>query len=199
MKEITTVTKVYKFAELSEEAKKHALEKLYDVNTDYDWHEFSFETFETILNMIGIDSTVKNISYSGFSSQGDGLSFVGRYSYKKGALKAIKKEFPTMAEVHSIVQNIQDIQKKCFYGIIGEIKRNSYHYCHENTVSFSVDDYSSRKAESLEDEIEMEFRSLMQEFYSMLEKEHEYLTSEKAIIETIEANDYDFTENGRLF
>jgi hypothetical protein len=32
----------------------------------------------------------------------------------------------------------------------------------------------------------------------MLSKEYDYQTSEEAIIETIKANDYDFTENGNL-
>jgi hypothetical protein len=33
----------------------------------------------------------------------------------------------------------------------------------------------------------------------MLRQEYEYLTSEGAIIETIEANEYEFTEEGRMF
>jgi len=32
-----------------------------------------------------------------------------------------------------------------------------------------------------------------------LQHEHDYLTSEEAIIETIEANDYDFTANGDIY
>jgi predicted transcriptional regulator len=32
----------------------------------------------------------------------------------------------------------------------------------------------------------------------MLQKEYEYLTSEEAIIETIEANEYEFTEKGEM-
>jgi len=32
----------------------------------------------------------------------------------------------------------------------------------------------------------------------MLQKEYEYQMSDEAIIETIEANEYEFTENGKL-
>jgi hypothetical protein len=35
-------------------------------------------------------------------------------------------------------------------------------------------------------------------YFTILRDEYEYLTSEKAIIETIEANDYEFTEDGKL-
>jgi hypothetical protein len=37
------------------------------------------------------------------------------------------------------------------------------------------------------------------EIYRALETEYDYLTSEEAIIETIEANEYEFTEDGELY
>ena len=40
--------------------------------------------------------------------------------------------------------------------------------------------------------------ALLEDYRIMLNKEYEYLTSEEAIIETIEANDYEFTEEGKL-
>jgi len=33
----------------------------------------------------------------------------------------------------------------------------------------------------------------------MLQKEYEYETSEEAIVETIKANEYEFTEDGNLY
>ena len=59
------------------------------------------------------------------------------------------------------------------------------------------DEYAVDK---LLDEIEKEFaRALGEEYLSILRQEYEYLTSEEVIKETIEANDYDFTEEGRIF
>lgn len=50
------------------------------------------------------------------------------------------------------------------------------------------------------DEIEEEFiRALSKEYLSILRREYEHQTSEEAIKETIEANDYDFTIEGRIF
>jgi hypothetical protein len=49
-------------------------------------------------------------------------------------------------------------------------------------------------------ELESEFEAdLISEYAHMLQREYDYLTSEEAIRETIEANDYDFTEDGKLF
>jgi len=42
-------------------------------------------------------------------------------------------------------------------------------------------------------------RALGEEYLSILRQEYEYQTSEEAIKETIEANDYDFTNEGRIF
>lgn len=54
--------------------------------------------------------------------------------------------------------------------------------------------------ERIEDEgLEDDFRnSLLEDYRIMLQKEYEYLTSEEAIIKTINANDYDFTEDGKI-
>jgi hypothetical protein len=49
------------------------------------------------------------------------------------------------------------------------------------------------------DELDDEFLSdIEDEYLSMLNREYEYLTSEESIIETIEANEYNFLENGEL-
>lgn len=56
--------------------------------------------------------------------------------------------------------------------------------------------------EPIEDELEViedDFRNaLLEDYRVMLEQEYEYLTSREAIIETISANDYMFTVNGKL-
>lgn len=49
-------------------------------------------------------------------------------------------------------------------------------------------------------EIENDFlNSLLEDYSIILQKEYEYLISEKAIKETIEANEYQFLENGTQF
>lgn len=40
--------------------------------------------------------------------------------------------------------------------------------------------------------------SLLEDYSIMLQKEYEYLTSEEAIIETIQSNEYMFTEDGKI-
>lgn len=54
--------------------------------------------------------------------------------------------------------------------------------------------------DDLNNELEHEFkRAISEEYLSMLRREYEYLTSEEAIKETIECNEYEFTEDGRIY
>jgi len=48
------------------------------------------------------------------------------------------------------------------------------------------------------DELGEEFtKAILEEYLSMLKKEYEYLTSDEAVKEMIEANEYEFTEKGK--
>lgn len=43
------------------------------------------------------------------------------------------------------------------------------------------------------------FQSILDDYLAMLNEEYQYLTGEESIIETIEANEYEFTEGGRIY
>lgn len=60
-------------------------------------------------------------------------------------------------------------------------------------------DTDSVAFDDAEDELRAEFLQAISEDYRIiLQKEFEYLTSEQALRETIEANDYDFTIDGKI-
>lgn len=60
-------------------------------------------------------------------------------------------------------------------------------------------DESTRAAEDAKEDLEQEFlRSLCEDYRIMQERDEEYQNSDEAIIETVRANDYDFTEDGRI-
>jgi hypothetical protein len=198
MRTIITETTVYKFNELSEEAKEKAIEKLYDINTDYEWYDFTYCDAKEIGAIIGID--INNIYFSGFSFQGDGACFEGSYSYKKGSLKAIKKYAPKDEVLHQIAKNLQAIQSENFYKLHASIKHSGYYY-HENCTNIDVyhcDDIYRNITKETEGGIKEALRDFMRWIYSTLEKEYDYLTSKENIIETIKANDYEFTAEGDL-
>jgi hypothetical protein len=60
------------------------------------------------------------------------------------------------------------------------------------------DKYESQEAEDDLSDIEDNFLdSLLEDYSIMLQKEYEHLQSEESIIETIVANEYEFTEEGK--
>lgn len=61
-----------------------------------------------------------------------------------------------------------------------------------------IEDFKTVSEDDLSD-LEQQFtKDLSYVYLEMLREEYKYQTSEQAIIETIEANEYEFTENGKL-
>lgn len=174
----TVRIKVYKFSELSKTAKQKAIQWGYDLNVDYDWSELSIEGHEERLKEKGYLNP--KVMFSGFASQGDGACFT-----------------------------CSDIDFRLFLDgkykdmeISASISHNSHHYyATSTTVNLNIegdglgdDDFSE-----IEQVIKDEREKLGNEIYSSLEKEYEWRTNEEQIIETIEANEYEFTQDGKRF
>ncbi len=68
-----------------------------------------------------------------------------------------------------------------------------YKNCFQNT-SDEVDNI-----EELENDEDEFLKELLEDYRIILQKEYEYQTSEEAIIGTIEANEYEFTQDGKMF
>jgi len=203
----TVVRKIntYKFNELPKNIQSDAIDYFREDNLDYEWWDCVYEDFETICSIMGVKTAYKKIYFSGFSSQGDGACFEGTYSYKRGSVKAIKEFAPLDKTLHDIALNLAKLQRKSFYRLEASIKQSGHYYhCYCTNIEVSLNrenesrDYLSVTAEQ-ENGITEYLRDLMKWLYKTLENEYNYLQSDEAIKETIEANDYDFTENGRLF
>lgn len=191
-----TITKeLYSFNELSDEAKQKALENLSNINTDYEW--WDYEDYTNIGKIFGIE--IEEIYFSGFSSQGDGACFEGHYRYNKEASKKIREYAPLNTVLHDIADRLQSIQKGQFYQLMSDTKHRG-HYYHENCTETSVYRNDNKDVpEEVEDALIDTLKDFMRWIYRSLEKEYDYLTGEEAIRETIEANQYEFYENGEMF
>ncbi len=190
-------TEVFKFDELTEEAQGTAIEKLYDINVDHDWYDCTFEDAKKIAAFMGIE--IDKIWFSGFSSQGDGACFEGSYSYRKGSVKAVKDYAPLDKTLHQVVSDLLEIQKPRFYRVRADVKQFGQYY-HENCTNVDVYEHDCGYTSiSIDEAITKTLRDFMKWIYKQLEKEYEYQTSKKAITETIKANDYEFTEDGKLY
>lgn len=191
---------LYKFQELSEDAKQTAIEKCRENENylNYEWYDGIYEDFKTIAGLMGV--TIDNIYWSGFYSQGDGACFEGSYQYEKGSVKAVKEYAPVDVELHSIVERLQAIQKRNFYGVLAYIK-HSGHYYHANCTNINVEhNYNSVSISGdTEDEVIICLRDLMRWLYAKLESEFDYLNTDESIAEHLEANEYEFEAGGSRY
>ncbi|MGE0652657.1 MAG: antitoxin of toxin-antitoxin stability system [Alphaproteobacteria bacterium] len=207
-------TTVYRLNELSGAAKEKARAWYREGGFDYDWFESVYDDFERICAIIGIlldthsvrryGGTTRQkpaIWFSGFWSQGDGACFEGRYSHTKGAPHRIRDYAPQDDELHRIADALQAIQRRNFYQLHATITHRG-RYFHEYSMTVSVERVSLSEqlmTPDAEEAVTEALRGLARWLYRQLEREYEYLTSDEAVDEAIDANDYTFTETGHRF
>lgn len=192
---ITTTKTVYNFDELPEELKKKVLEKNYDVNVaGVEWWDDYFDYFRDVGRVLGFD--IDNIYFSGFSSQGDGACFTGRYRYAKGWAEELKK-YTSDPEVMAIANSLQDLQKRHFYRLSCSISHRG-HYNHSLCTSFDVYNNGDWAEEVICDDLEQIVREFMDWMYAGLSSGYDYLTSDDAITDTLIVNEYQFNEDGTI-
>lgn len=193
----TIEMQAYKFSELSDTAKQKAINHCREWQTDHQWWDFVYDDAKEIGKIMGID--IERIYFSGFWSQGDGACFEGWYSYKPDSCKQIRQYAPMDAELHAIAQALQNIQRTNFYQLRAGVKHRG-HYYHENCTDIDIDrnDYKE-PTQDAEESIKECLRDFMRWIYSKLEQEYEWLTSDESVTEMIEANEYEFDEEGNIF
>jgi hypothetical protein len=171
----TIETTVFTFDELSDEAKDKALEKLRHVNVDCDWWEFIYMDAENV--------GIKITHFDTGRGWDIGLKFIG--SAYDTAQKIMKEYIETCEKFKTAKQFVKDWSE-----LVAE---------HSDGIKLDeVDDDKEYEFDIAADELEKEFtKSIGHDFLTMLQKEEEYLTSDEVVIETILANEYEFTEEGK--
>lgn len=182
--------KVYEFSELSKEAKEHALEKLRDINVNYqDWHDFTLDEWKENLNKMGFYDV--KIYYSGFWSQGDGACFIGNLDLET-YLENIKRKtkFKKLIELKDYIN-------------ISITHNHRYYFSTSTNINIEFYDEETKEISDLLADLEEILKNHREELgnqiYKDLEESYIYLTSDEAVIETIEANDYEFTSDGEIY
>jgi len=206
-----TITKTdYKFADLNDDGKEKAIKWFRDAIAHDDWYDSVYEYAATIGEILGIDLKTRpvklmngstrqdpNIFFSGFSSQGDGACFEGSYEYRKKSLHDIKAYAPKDKALHEIAANLQAVQKRNFYGLYANVEHSGQHY-HSRCTRFGIRRDDAEMTADAEDDLTEYLRDFMNWIYRALENEHDYQNSDDVIIETIEANEYEFDREGNI-
>jgi hypothetical protein len=198
-------TEVFKFAELSDVAKKNAIAARFDFNNDQGWWDAVYEDAEVVADMLGITFDQKQgrssaIYFSGFSSQGDGACFEGSYRYAKNAAKLLASYAPQDAHLHAIAKQLQEVQRKHFYHLRATTKQRG-HYQHSGCMQVEVEHNEDRYRDigEAESEVTRLLRMFADWIYGQLSDEHDHLTSDEVIAESLEAQEVEFLANGKPY
>ncbi len=167
----TIEVKLYSFEELNEDAKKKAINKFSDINVDYDWWESDFE-----------DAANIGLKITEFDCYRGGIK--GSFNLSANEVAAnIFKEHGENCGTYKTATKFMEEWQPIFDAYMDESNEEAY---------------ESQESEDKLMELESEFlKDLLGDYLKILRDNYEYNTSEEAIIETIKANEYEFTEEGR--
>ena len=207
-------TTVYTIDELSDAAKENARIWYRQTGLHDDWYDFVYEDFETICGIIGVTLATTPVRlygggirdkpqvwFRGFASQGDGASFAGRYSYARGAARAVRAHAPKDTELHRITDALQAVQRRNFHQLHAYIRQQG-RYCHEYSMAIEVErDSPTRQpmTDGAEDAVIEALRDLARWLYRQLRSEYEHQTSDEAVDEIVSVNEWTFTADGTRF
>lgn len=207
-------TTVYLFEELDDAGKEKARAWYRETMPDDNWHECVYDDFEAICAILGVRLKIRPVRlmgggirekpcifFAGFWSQGDGACFEASYAYTKEATRKIRAYAPKDTKLHAIADTLRDAQRRNFYQLNATVIHRG-HYSHEYCMVISVErDSSSFQAVTAdaEEQVTEALRDLARWLYRQLEREYVHITSDEVVDETIIANGYTFTRDGRRF
>lgn len=170
MREVKKTVKAYLYSELEPSAQQFALDSLLDVNIYHDWWDAIYTDAEDI----GL--AIK--SYDDYAIKG--TFTLDAFDVATKIHETHYVDTGTYRTAITFFDNLLILLKACDYTGDDDIE------CVED-----VPGYTDLEEEFLD--------SLCEDYRIMLRKEFEYLTSEESLIESIEANGYEFLSNGEIF
>ncbi len=209
------------FNELSPAAQEKAREWYRKDNDGLpdEWYDSDYDDFQIICRILGITLDTYTVQlhgggtrqkpaiwHSGFCAQGDGACFAGRYSGRAEAREEIRDHAPQDVVLHTIadvlhIDFVEPYEDLTAHVLITQEGR----YCHSGTLSVNSGLYQESDGEEKEipwDRLKLyegQLRRLADWLWNQLRETYFAMTSDEAIDEAIQGNEYWFLSNGSYF
>lgn len=186
MKCVGTIDRtLYTIDELDDSARDKALNHFWSLNVDHGWWEYIYEDAATIgLQITGFDlGNRKSITGRLTETLRDCCALIRKHH---------GKEYDTFKTARQYL--------KGYAKALETWRAYELETCPEEYEGYSPSDWLNDfdNLEEYED-IEEDFKkALLQDYFSMLQDEYDFQTSEEQIPESVRANEYLFTEDGEL-
>ncbi len=201
---------VWRFDELPEDLKEKVLQKYRYINVDHEWWDYLLENFIAEADMAGILVEYNDISFDICSRN----AHFGVYTHR---LSIDFEKFMTGREkrylrIYNVNYEVSYLPKKV--GVwYSDFPFARWNHTEGDAVSFTIY-FDEEKAErNGYNRVEERIRNILSnaawramstltelcmKYYRTLEKEYEYLTSDKAVAETLRVNEFVFDETGNI-
>jgi hypothetical protein len=180
MPTLKTIT-LYSFDELTDEAKDKAIERLDDLNVDYSWWDSIYEDAARV----GIEIT----EFDTYHLTIDGKLTI---SLPESAAAVLREHGEKCGTYATATSHLEACMKAFRLWLPEQDEDTSGNHAEEKWLrDFSYEDEANELAEDYR-------RAILEDYLFLLRDEYEYLTSRDAVVESIQANDYLFTEDGKL-
>lgn len=195
MKRITKTFNVYKFKELAPSVQRKVIDELYDINTDCEWWQDDYLLDIQIPKKYQKEASVKGGTFFSW----DKIYFdLDREDY----IQFEELEVADFEVFRKILRIPKYLWKKVNW-VLTEDFSFHIHYKGDTTIIFETDNPSENKLTEREEKILERAKDIFDEIINLaqahLKKWYEELIGDEAIKETIEANEYEFLEDGSIF
>ena len=204
MRTVTIEHQVYGIEDLSDnpEVRQAVLTVNYDWEVQkHGWRNPTYDAFKTSLK--GTCFICDKISFSGFSSQGDGAMFEGSFLLDYTTELSVIELYVPDKRIARLIK-AERISISCDFRQYGN---HSHHKSYTNT--FVVETYGNHRCDdnicnyldsgTLESKIKDDYETLCKDLYRDLESEYEYLTSDKYLLDMFKENEYEFYADGSIY
>ena len=178
---ITKTITLYAIDELSETAREKAIQELWDINVDCEWWDFIVEEaakFGIRIDEFDLDHrTIKG----------------GLTEQLLDSAQSIISETGSSCDIHTVAEEYVEKYMEAYK----EWRKNQDE---DGCEAWTDDNWLTEFKYSDEDgELCDEYKkAILEEYLVILRREEDYLTSSSAILDTIRANEYTFTEEGKM-
>lgn len=190
-----TIT-TYSFEELSDEAKQHAVKKWREHNYEIHWQDEIFDSLKAVYKAANItirDYSLGLCSYSYIKIDLD--EYIGDLTGAR-AFAWIENNLLHKLRISNTLENRKKHIKYGQYYRIGMVKPCPFTgVCYDENFLSCITE-SIKSGDSLKD---IFTRRLIEEYVRILQAEYDDQNSDEYIIDTITANQYEFTENGEMY
>ena len=185
MRTIIKTIKAFKFNELKPEIQEKVLDNFRDINLEFDFNDNQDLFISDILDKYGLSA--EYMYYDIYSK--------GSYAYFNNLQIENEDLFYKALDLKKYLTAIKLIDSEAILDISLYEKNNLN--LSEVSIESETENFEEMETEIYE-HINNFLESIDNELLKALREQYEYLTSDEAIKETIEANEYEFNENGDI-